>query len=105
MNLQEFLVTNPNSFKLYCLILTTELAQLLLTTQSKHSNEQFKIYPRELIDGRYVLGADLLTEVQPGGLYHQGWQHLPQERFNEVEVMLWNDIVPLLPVEPGIEEL
>ena len=105
MNLQEFLTTPPNNFKSYCLILIPDLVELLLTIQNKYGNKQTIIYPRQLIDGRYVLGADLLTEVQPGGLYHQGWQHLPQERFNDVEVMVWNDVTPLLPVEPGIEEL
>jgi hypothetical protein len=104
MNLQELLATNLADLKSYCLVFTAELAQVLQIIQNEYGSKRHIPLPRQLIDGRHVLGADILTEVHPGGLYHQGWQYLPQERFNEVEVMLWNDVIPLLPVEPDIEE-
>lgn len=103
MNLQEFLNTNPTDFKSYCLVFSPELAQILQDIQNEYGSKQHIPQPRALTDGKYVLGADLLTEVHPGGLYYDGWQHLPQDRFSEVEVVLWSDIIPLFPVEPELE--
>lgn len=103
MNLQEFLNTNPINFKSYCLVFSPELAQILQSIQNEYGSKQHVPQPRLLTDGRYILGADLLTEVHPGGLYHDGWQHLPQDRFSEVEVVPWNDVISLFPVEPDIE--
>lgn len=44
-----------------------------------------------------MLCADLLTEIQSGGLYADGFAMLPVELFEQVEVMDWGDAVALLP--------
>jgi len=44
-----------------------------------------------------MLCADLLTEIGPGGLYAQGFAHLPAELFAQVEVLPMSQVLPLLP--------
>ena len=44
-----------------------------------------------------MLGADLLSEIEPGGLYHDGFQLLPPALFTAVDVIAWDDAVALIP--------
>lgn len=52
-----------------------------------------------LTDGRYMLGADLLTEIGPGGLYSEGFGQLPQEALPLVQVVPLTDALALRPVD------
>ena len=58
---------------------------------------QHRAAPVQLTDSRWMLCADLLTEVRPGGLYAATFARLPQDAFDQVEVMPWADAVALLP--------
>ena len=53
--------------------------------------------PVQLADGRWMLCADLLTEIHAGGLYAATFARLPQDAFDQVEVVPWADAVALLP--------
>ena len=44
-----------------------------------------------------MLCADLLTETGPGGLYAQGFAHLPAELFAQVQILPMADAIALIP--------
>jgi hypothetical protein len=94
------LITQPVSYdtaKNLSLVFSPELAAQLAAVQAEHGNPRHVASPVDLTDGRKMLCADLLTEVGPGGLYAQGFAHLPAELFPAVEVLPMSQVLPLLP--------
>ena len=94
------LISQPVSYettKELALVFSPELAAQLASVQSEHGNPRHVASPVELVDGRKMLCADLLTEVGPGGLYSGGFAHLPAELFPLVEVLPMSVVLPLLP--------
>jgi hypothetical protein len=94
------LITQPVSYetaKDLALVFSPELAAQLAAVQSEHGNPRHVASPVDLVDGRKMLCADLLTEIGPGGLYSGGFAHLPAELFPSVEVLPMSEVLPLLP--------
>jgi hypothetical protein len=94
------IITQPVSYqtaKDLALVFSPELAAQLAAVQAEHGNPRHVASPVNLIDGRKMLCADLLTEIGPGGLYAQGFAHLPAELFAQVEVLPMSEVLPLLP--------
>jgi hypothetical protein len=94
------LITQPVSYeatKDLALVFSPELAAELAAVQAEHGNPRHVASPVDLVDGRKMLCADLLTEVGPGGLYSGGFAHLPAELFPLVEVLPMSQVLPLLP--------
>jgi hypothetical protein len=69
----------------------------LLAAQAQRPDAQNHVAPVQLTDGRWMVCADLLTEIAPGGMYADGFALLPPELFAQVDVMPWDDAVALLP--------
>ena len=99
MNLQELIQQNKSyeELKDLALVFDSNLKNILeatqATLQSKHQAS-----PVELTDGRFMLCADLLTEVGPGGLYSQGFGLLDTDLFSQVSVISMEEASALLPV-------
>jgi hypothetical protein len=94
------LINQPVSYdaaKNLTLVFSPELAEQLAAVQSEYGNPRHVASPVDLVDGRKMLCADLLTEIGPGGLYAQGFAHLPAELFTLVEVLPMSEVLPLLP--------
>ena len=54
--------------------------------------------PLPLVDGRLMLGADVLTEIAPGGLLAAMWGQADQSVLGaSVEVIAWETAVAMLP--------
>ena len=81
------------------LVFDQELRDRIVAVQGEHGNARFTAYPTRLTDGRYMHQASILTECQPGGLYHAGFSHLDSARFGEIAVMDYAAAVALLPAE------
>ena len=99
MTLAE-LIASPPDYAAACeiaIILTAEQAAILEAIQAEHGNPRHIAAPVDLIDGRKMLSAALLTEIGPGGLYSGGFAHLPAELFPAVEVLPMSQVLPLLP--------
>jgi hypothetical protein len=99
------LITQPVSYegtKDLALVFSSELAAQLAAVQSEHGNPRHVAAPADLKDGRKMLCADLLTEIGPGGLYAQGFAHLPAELFPLVEILPMSAVLPLL-IQPEEE--
>jgi hypothetical protein len=94
------LISQPVSYesaKDLAIILTPDQAALLGSIQSEHGNPRHVAAPVPLTDGRLMLCADLLTETGPGGLYAQGFAHLPAELFPQIAVVPMADSIALIP--------
>lgn len=84
------------------LVFDAELAQTLQTVQQTYGDPRHVPAPTLLTDGRYMLCADLLTEIGAHGLYAPGFSHLPQELFASVSVIPMAEAVALLP-QPDLQ--
>lgn len=82
----------------YALVFTPQLAARLAELHGLYGSDKCRPVPRALTDGRLMLSADVLTEVQQGGLLHAMWQAADQAVLSQaVEVMPWADALALLP--------
>lgn len=98
-------LTLPISYeaaKGYALVFTPQLAARLAELHAAHGSRNCVPMPRTLTDGRLMLSADVLTEIEPGGLLHAMWAAADQQVLGQaVEVMPWADALALLPAEPS----
>lgn len=85
----------------WALVFTPQLAARLAELHGLHGSSNAVPMPRTLTDGRLMLAADVLTEIEPGGLLHAMWEAADKAVLMEaVEVLPWADAVALLPPEP-----
>jgi hypothetical protein len=83
------------------LVFTPTLAGRLAELHAEHGSNKCRPVPRVLTDGRLMLCADVLTEIEPGGLLHAMWEAADKTVLNAaVEVLPWADAVALLPPDP-----
>jgi hypothetical protein len=83
------------------LVFTPQLAGRLAELHGLHGSTNCVPVPRVLADGRLVLSADVLTEVEPGGLLHAMWAAANKAVLGaSVEVVPWADALALLPPDP-----
>lgn len=101
MNLSELLPQAPGmtdaELKELALILSPELNAALGEIQNGLGPRRHMAISVPLTDGNYMLRADLLTEIHPGGLYHAAFEAIPAELLPAVQVIPWADAVALLP--------
>lgn len=81
----------------YALVFDAALAQRLGEVQAEHGDPRHVPAPQALVDGRYFLTADILTECVPGGLVYGGFSQLDAGRFDEIEVVPLADALAMLP--------
>jgi hypothetical protein len=87
----------------FALVFASQLAGRLAELHALHGSTNCVPVPRVLTDGRLMLCADLLTEIEPGGLLHAMWAAADQAVLGaSVEVLPWADAVALLPPDPVI---
>lgn len=94
------LITQPVSYETardLAIILTTEQSVTLGAIQAQYGDPRHVAAPVPLADGRFMLCADLLTEIGEGCLYAQGFSHLPAEMFSQVEIIPMNEAIDLIP--------
>lgn len=83
------------------LVFSPALAGRLAQLHAVHGSPNCVPVPQIATDGRLILCADVLTEVEPGGLLHSMWQAADQSVLGrEVTVIPWADAVALLQPEP-----
>ena len=84
------------------MVFSPALAARLAQLHAEHGSPNCVPRPIKLTDGRLMLCADLLTEVQPGGLLAAMWAHADQAVLGQsVEVVPMAEAVAMmLPPEP-----
>jgi hypothetical protein len=99
MKLSE--ITLPISYeesKGFALVFAPALAARLGQLHAAYGSSNCVPVPLPLTDGRLMLGADVLTEVKPGGLLAAMWAHADQAVLGAaVEVIPWGDAVAMMP--------
>ena len=97
-------LTLPISYedaKGYALVFNVALAQRLAELHGQYGSNKCRPVPRVMTDGRLMLSADVLTEIEPGGLLHAMWEAADKTVLNAaVEVLPWAEAVALLPSDP-----
>ena len=94
------LISQPVSYEVardLAIVLTPDQAATLRAIQAEYGNPRHIAAPVPLTDGRLMLCGDLLTETGPGGLYAQGFAHLPAELFAQVSILPMADAIALIP--------
>ena len=88
--------------KALALVFTTQLAGRLAELHGQYGSTNCVPVPRVLVDGRLMLCADILTEIEPGGLLHAMWEAADKAVLAQaVEVLPWGDALALLPPDPS----
>jgi hypothetical protein len=101
MNLLELLATNPDlaTLRTKGLVFTPVLAMTLDAIQQTLGPRPVVVEPILMTTGNFALGADLLTEIQPGGLFHAGFGAIPMELLGLVEVIDWTTVLDQMVAE------
>jgi hypothetical protein len=82
----------------FALVFAPALAARLGQLHAAHGSSNCVPVPSPLIDGRLMLGADVLTEVRPGGLLAAMWSAADQAVLGaSVQVMPWDQAVAMMP--------
>jgi hypothetical protein len=85
----------------FALVFTPQLAARLAELHALHGSTNCVPVPRVLTDGRLMLCADVLTEIEPGGLLEAMWAAADKQVLGQaVEVLPWSEAVALLPPDP-----
>lgn len=80
------------------LVFAPALAARLSQLHAAYGSSNCVPVPSPLNDGRWMLGADVLTEVRPGGLLASMWANADQAVLGAaVEVIPWGEAVAMLP--------
>jgi hypothetical protein len=103
MTILDLATADLDTLRAYALVFDAPLAGVLAERWHAYGTVNCCPVPRTLTDGRYMLAADILSEVRPGGLLEAMWEHSNQAAIAAgVTVMPWADAVALLPVDPPI---
>ena len=101
MTLSDLLLALPSltlaELQAKALVFDDDALAALQDAQAQRPNAQHRAQPVQLTDGRWMLSADLLSEIGPTGLYHDGFELLPQAVFADVEVIDWDEAIALIP--------
>lgn len=82
----------------HALLFTPALAKRLAELHAEHGRPDCLCVPRLTTDGRFLLTADILTAVMPGGYLWEMWQHADQNvLLPSVQVVPIADGLALLP--------
>ena len=88
----------PADYKAHALLLPLETVQAMQAAQDAVGSERHKVQPVATTDGRWLVSADILPELAPGGIFAAAMEHFDGTHLSGVEVVPWADGVALLPV-------
>lgn len=83
------------------LVFSSAFSQRIAQVQDEAGDTRYRLEPVPLTDGRYMVGADLLTECVPGGFLYPAFSLLDASQFDEIAVVPIADALALLPPSPG----
>lgn len=76
------------------LVFDAELRDRLIAVQEEHGDPRHVPSPVATNDGRWFLCGDILTECVEGGIVWGGFSHLDSARFDEIEVVALQSVLP-----------
>lgn len=106
MKLDELIPQNKTYGELKDLFLVFSSQFLPQLKAAQDENSFMRVEPVELNDGRYMLSADILTEIGEKGYFKKAFDKLNKANFKFVEVLTKAELEPFLviyteePVDP-----
>jgi hypothetical protein len=101
MTLAELTLPVPYAkSKSLAMVYPYDVAVLWYTTQQEHGDPRHVAAAQQLIDGRWMLGGHLLSELYTGGIIGWALPYLTPEIMAQVEVVPMSEVAPLLPPPP-----
>jgi hypothetical protein len=99
MLLREFALPVADAdAKGYAIVFAPTLAARLSELHAEYGSPNCVPVPSMLTDGRLMIGADILTEVEPGGLLAAMWAAADKTLLGQaVEVIPWAEAIAMLP--------
>ena len=94
----------PSNYKAHALLLDLAAVQAMQSAQDVVGSDRHKVQPVATTDGRWLVSADILDELAPGGVFAAALEHFDGSALDGVEVMSWADGVALLP-EPELDDV
>lgn len=82
--------------KAYAIVFDDQMSTRLAEVWGQYGSQNCVPMPRRMTDGRWMLCADVLTEVMPGGLLHQMWAHVDVSLVGGIEVIGWQQAISML---------
>lgn len=93
MTLSELTLPAPYAdCKDLALVYPYEIAVALYGVQQEHGDPRHVPVGRQLVDGRWAMCGDVLSEVGEGGILAQAFSYVTQEMMTSVEVMPLADL-------------
>ena len=102
MNLLDLLaggIPSYDELNRHYLVFGAEANNALQAATLQRPDAKHRASPVRLTDGRYILCADLLSEIGNNGLMQDGFALLDQTLFAQVDVLPAAAVLPLLPVQ------
>ncbi len=93
----------PSDYKAYALLLPPEAVQAMQSAQDAVGSDRHKVQPVQTTDNRWLVSADILTELATGGIFHAALEHFDGSALGGVEVASWADGAALLPKPDPLE--
>jgi hypothetical protein len=90
---ERFLANPPANLRDFGLVMTADACAALVKAQDDAGITRHRVAPVALVDGRYAVNADVLSEAHPGGLFIAP---LIADA-DAAEVLPWPDVLALLP--------
>jgi hypothetical protein len=95
----------PENFADFALALAPAVVAAMDDAQAQIGSTRHVVQPVELVDGRYMIGADIVPELQPGRLFAEALPLFDGSALEHgVEVMPWVDAVALIKRPININE-
>lgn len=86
----------PSNYRDHALILPLDAVLAMQAAQVQVGSERHKVQPVPTTDGRYFIGADILTELAEGGLFAAALPYFDGAALAGVEVMPWAEGVAMI---------
>ena len=94
----------PADYKAHALLLDAAAVQAMQAAQDAVASDRHKVQPVATTDGRWLVSADILPELDDDGLFAAAMAHFDGSALAGVEVMSWPDGMALLP-EPELDDV
>ena len=94
----------PQDFRPLALVLPGATVAAMAAAQDAIGAARIRIEPVATTDGRWLVGADILPELAPGGLFAAALDHFDQAALAGVEVLPWDDARALIRRPVAINE-
>jgi len=103
MTLTQLIAADISVQRSHALVFGDQLRQALAEKWSQYGSTNCMTSPVLLVDGRYIMSADVLSEVGEGGLLQNMWENSDLQTIEAgVTILLWPEVQELLP--PPLEE-